>query len=86
MMHAVAALAAASAAAAAAFVASATAEAIRASTSDLGVPDLAFSKLIRFNNSSFSFFNVFTWRCNSSLCCLCGKKKKSIVKMRRGKC
>jgi hypothetical protein len=59
-MQAVAALAAASAAAAAALVASATAEAILASTSDRGVPDFAFSKLIRFNNSSFSFLRVFT--------------------------
>lgn len=55
-----AALAAASAAAAAAFVASATADAILASTSERGVPDFALSKLIRFNNSSFSFFKVFT--------------------------
>lgn len=41
-MHAVAALAAASAAAAAALVASAIAFANRASTSDLGMPDLDF--------------------------------------------
>ena len=72
-MHAVAALAAASAAAAAALVASATAAAIRASTSERGVPERALSKLMRFNKSSFSFFKIFTCAVRSSLVCLCRK-------------
>lgn len=70
-MHAVAALAAASAAAAAAFVASATAEAIRASTSDRGDPDRALSKLMRFKSSSFSFFRSLTCPVRFSLFVRC---------------
>jgi membrane-bound metal-dependent hydrolase YbcI (DUF457 family) len=64
-MHAVAALAAASAAAAAALVASAIAFANRASTSDLGMPDLDFKDWILFRSSSRSVLSTRIWDVSS---------------------
>lgn len=73
MIQAVAALAAASAAAAAALVASAIALAKRASTSDLGNPDLDFKDWILFNSSSRSLLRTRIWDVSSVFLRFCSR-------------